>query len=403
MRTKRPAASRVVFVATTGHGSMDRYSRQLAPHLGVEILETGMYQRTGELFGIPLVSTRSLRGLAADLAFVRRLRRLDAVVHFPNHHMARYGSFLSAPHVVTVHDVIRHLDARGGECLIHVPNARDRIFLRLDAAGIRAAAAVIAVSEATKRDLVTHLGAPPERVFVVYEGVDHRLFRPVERRLLDARYVLFVGSEHPRKNLVTLLRAFASLTRERAFRDLKLVKLGAAGGPEGPFRDDTLRAVRELGLERDVVFTGPVDDEDLPVYYSGAECLVLPSLYEGFGLPPLEAMACGCPAIVSSAGSLPEIAGDAALAVDPRDADALAAAIRAVLTDDTLRADLRRRGRARAASFTWERAGAETMRVYDAVLAARRDGRRARPRPAASLRVRGARTRLAGDERLHRP
>src|SRR5215211_5970824 len=283
----------VRLVTTVGGGSMDAYARclteRLAGHDGVRTLETDVYPRVAELFNVPLLSLPAARAAREDLRFLRRLRQVREPLHLPNHHLGRYGRFLAVPYVVTVHDLIRYFDLKGRGPLIHRPNLRDRLYLGLDYAGIRRATALIAVSQTTKRDLVRHLGIPPARVAVVYEGLDHGLFRPVDRRLVDAPYILFVGSEHPRKDLPTLLCAFRLLKDQPRFGDLRLVKVGAAGG-----------------LQDDVVFTERVPDADLPAYYGGAACLVLPSRYEGFGFPPLEAMACGCPAIVANAGALPE-------------------------------------------------------------------------------------------------
>ena len=366
----RVRAPGVALVATVGSGSLDRYAQKLAEHLDVERIETDIYRRTADLFNAPLLAPRSLAGLAADLGFARMLRRVRAdLLHLPNHHLGRYGYFLSDAYVVTVHDLIRYFDLKGLALFIHRPNLRDRLCFSLDYAGIRKATAVISVSEATKRDLVEHLEIPEERVFVVYEGVDHDLFRPVTTRLLADPYLLFVGSEHPRKNMITLLRAFATVKQDRRFRDLKLVKIGRAGRREAPFRETTLGAVRELGLEGDVVFTEEVSDEALRAYYSGAECFVLPSLLEGFGLPPLEAMACGCPVIVANAGALPEIGGDAAVIVEPLDDRALAAAITRILADEGARKEVVRLGLRRAANFSWERTARETAAVYAAVRA----------------------------------
>jgi glycosyltransferase involved in cell wall biosynthesis len=363
----RIAAPDVVFVATSGQGSMDGYAQQLVEHLQVRTLETDVYQRTAELFKVPLLSTTSVWGFARDLAFIQLLRQQEGLLHLPNHHLGRYGCFLSGPYLITVHDVIRYFDLIGMGPFIHRPNLRDRLCLRLDYHGIRRATAIIAVSRTTKRDLITHLRIPSERIFVVYEGVDRRRFRPVERRLVEGRYVLYVGSEHPRKNLETLLRALARLRREREFQDLKLVKVGAAGGREADFRARTLAFVRELGLEDHVIFTERVPDDDLPAYYSGASCLVLPSRYEGFGFPPLEAMACGCPAVVAKAGSLPEITGGAALEVPAEDDAGFAEAIRKLLTDREFRSRIRERGFARAGEFSWRRAAEETVKVYEMV------------------------------------
>jgi glycosyltransferase involved in cell wall biosynthesis len=363
----------VRLVTTVGGGSLDTYARCLAEALagaeGVRTLETDVYQRVAELFNVHPLGRLAARAAWEDLRFVRRLRRVREPLHLPNHHLARYGRFLAVPYVVTVHDLIRYFDLKGWGPFIHRPNLRDRLYLGLDYAGIRRATALIAVSHTTKRDLVRHLGIPPERVAVVYEGIDHGLFRPVASRLVDAPYVLFVGSEHPRKDLPTLLRALRLLKEQPRFAALRLVKVGPAGGREAPFRRRTLAAVAALGLEpgRDVLFTDRVPDADLPAYYGGAACLVLPSLYEGFGFPPLEAMACGCPVVVADAGALPEIAGDAALVVPPRDPPALARAMAMLLTDADARSALVARGLRRARAFSWERTGEQTLAVYRAV------------------------------------
>ena len=354
------------FVVPTSGNSLDYYAQKLADHLPqVEKLRVNLERTSARAWNVPLGSATSLRSACEDARLVTRLRRTGGVLHLPSHHFGRYGRFLSKPYVVTVHDLIRYRDMTREEPLIHRPNGRDRFYLRLDAAGIRRAAAVIAVSETTKRELMSHLSLPDGRITVVYEGVDHSLFRPVDQRPFAFPYVVYVGSEQPRKNLVTLLRAFARLKREKRFREHKLVKVGEPGGREGPFREQTVRAVADLALGDDVVFAGRLPEPELARYYSAAECFALPSLYEGFGLPPLEAMACGCPVVVSSAGALPEVAGDAALVVEPTDDEALARAIADIVADPTTRNDLRARGLARAREFSWERAAQETMRVYE--------------------------------------
>jgi glycosyltransferase involved in cell wall biosynthesis len=357
----------LLLVATIGGGSMDAYSQNLGDHLPVSKLFTDIYQQVAELFNVPLLSGTAATAVWQDIGFIRKLRRGHEALHLPNHHLGRYGRFLSVPYVVTVHDLIRYFDLRGWGPFIHRPNLRDRLYLHLDYAGIRRATAIIAVSQTTKRDLVHYLNIPEERIFVTYEGIDHECFQPVGRRLIDAPYVLFVGSEHPRKNLVSLLRAFRCLKDDVDFRDLKLVKVGAAGGRESPFRQQTLAQIAELGLEQEVLLTGQVPTEDLVAYYSGAACLVLPSLYEGFGFPPVEAMACGCPVIVGNAGALPEIAGDAALIVEPRDVQGLAGGIRHILLDKPAREDFVYLGLKRASQFSWERTAQETLAVYQAV------------------------------------
>lgn len=366
--SRDPVLEQVTFIVTTGYGSMDLYARKLAEQLPVRTFELDSFARSGDLFGVPLVSRATVRRLRRDVAVVRRLREAGGLVHIPNHHLSRYGPFLRGRYVVTAHDVIRYLDLTRRAPLIHAPNRRDRLYIALDVAGIRRADAVIAPSSATKRDLVHHLGLPEERVTVVYEGVDHDVFCPTDRRVFPAPYVLVVGSEHPRKNLRSVFDALARLKRDPRFRKLKVVKVGAPGGREAAFREQTLAAVRSSGLRRDdVVFAERVPVEDLAAYYAGAECLAFPSLYEGFGLPALEAMACGCPVVASNVTALPEVVGDAGLLVDPSDPQAIADAVAAVVDDRRLSDELRERALARAAAFTWERAAAETVRVYERI------------------------------------
>lgn len=357
----------MILVATTGGGSLDRYSQELATRLDIPKLYTDVYQSIAERFNVPIASPAAASALYGDVRFVQKLRGLDGPVHLPNHHLGRYGRFLSVPYLITVHDLIRYFDMHRKRPLIHRPNLRDRAYLRLDIAGIRAATAIIAVSHTTKYDLVEHLGIPEDRIHVVYEGADHQRFRPAEARPFEFPYILFVGSEHPRKNLGNLFQAFARLKQDGAYPELKLVKVGKPGGSEDRFRERTLRQLRQLGIESDVILAGFVADEDLPAYYSGAVCTVMPSLYEGFGLPVVEAMACGSPVIVSSSGSLPEVAGDAALVVSPRDVEGLKSAMSRLLQDPRLAGELRTRGLERASLFDWDRAARETEMVYQEV------------------------------------
>jgi len=185
----------------------------------------------------------------------------------------------------------------------------------------------------------------------------------LDRLGVPAQYLLFVGTFEPRKNVAGLLNAYGIL-RESEKDKPPLVLAGRRGW----LFDETLAQVDRLGLRDHIVFLDTPSDDDLLALYSGAMALVLPSHYEGFGLTVLEAMACGAPVVISDRGSLPEIAGDAALVVDPDDVDALAGAMRRVVGDAEVRARLRERGLARAAEFGWERCARETLAVYDRVL-----------------------------------
>lgn len=234
---------------------------------------------------------------------------------------------------------------------------------------------VITVSEATKQEIVEEFGLAPERVRVVPHGVDPD-FRPlspddprvteVRRRYeLPDRFVLAVGSIEPRKNLDRLLQAISLLRSRSGTRDVCLVH----SGPEGWHPEQVWQRARDLGLDGAARFLGYTPAPDLQVLYGLARTFVYPSLWEAFGLPVIEAMACGCPVVTSGLSSLPEVAGDAALFVDPLSVDDIASAVAALWDDGPRRVALVRRGLERARDFTWERAARATIAVYDAALA----------------------------------
>lgn len=237
---------------------------------------------------------------------------------------------------------------------------------------LRASARVIADSAQTKSDVVAHYGLSPEVILVVPPGVDHRQFFPrseagVEMERLGLRtYVLFVGNLRPHKNVARLLEALAQVPG-----DLTLVVVGHQDPRYWPA---LAQRAQELGITGRVRFLGFVEAHVLPILYSAALAVVVPSLYEGFGLPVLEAMACGAPVIASTAGALREVAGDATLLVDPHDASAWARAITRVVDDPDLRADLRARGMARAAQFSWFETARRLLAVAAEVHAARQRG-----------------------------
>jgi glycosyltransferase involved in cell wall biosynthesis len=238
---------------------------------------------------------------------------------------------------------------------------------------VRRAARVIAVSEHTRRDVLDLLDADPGRVTVVMEAPGatyaprrRAAFLAAARRLRidpDTPYVLFVGTLEPRKNLPLLLEAFA---RVRKSVRARLVIAGAPG-----WLDADIRATHErLGLGDDAHFLGKLEEDDLAVLYSHAAVLACPSLFEGFGLVPLEAMACGAPVVCSNAGPLPEVVGDAALLLPPDDPGPWAETIERVLSSPPLAADLRARGLTRAAGFSWVRTAEQTRQVYREALGA---------------------------------
>jgi len=228
------------------------------------------------------------------------------------------------------------------------------------------AAQVITISDFTRSEICEYLHLPTEKVTAIPMAPDP-FFSPRGRRKsqgvvealgLPRDYLLFVGTLEPRKNLPFLMRA-AAVCRSR----IPIVLTGW----EGWGHDALLKATRDQELRGRVFTTGYVDDESLACLYSNARALVFPSLYEGFGLPVLEAMACGCPVICSNTASLPEVAGDAALLVDPHDVEGLADAIDRVMEDSALRNDLIRKGFRRAAHFSWEKTARETLAVFRSI------------------------------------
>ncbi|MCL4459347.1 MAG: glycosyltransferase family 4 protein [Chloroflexi bacterium] len=227
---------------------------------------------------------------------------------------------------------------------------------------------IVAVSENTKNDLICLLDAPPDRVEVVYNGLDER-FAPVrdastlsdvrKRCRLEAPFILNVGTIEPRKNLSRLIQAYAELLGEPGFEHQLVI-----AGKRGWLYDEIFDKVDELGLSKKVRFLGYVPEEDLPALYSLADLFVFPSLYEGFGLPLLEAMACGTPVIASTSSALPEVVGDAGLLVKPTDVAGLAEAMGRTLSDRDLRQDMVRKGLERSKRFTWRGAAEKILRIY---------------------------------------
>jgi len=234
------------------------------------------------------------------------------------------------------------------------------------------ATAVLADSEATRSDLIRFYDAAPQKIHVVYLGRDARLNRVTDLSRLDeiraryglvGRYLLYVGTLQPRKNLERVVQAFERICGLPDLADLQLV----LAGKQGWLYETLFRQVAHAGLQGRVIFPGYVADADLGALLSGAEAFVFPSLYEGFGIPVLEAGGCGVPVITSNTSSLPEVAGDAALLVDPLDVDAIADAMYRLVTDASLRAELARRGLENVKRFSWEKCARETLAVLESV------------------------------------
>jgi glycosyltransferase involved in cell wall biosynthesis len=282
------------------------------------------------------------------------------------------------PTVLTIHDIIPLLFQSDPE-FARPMKPHDRLFEALRGRGLRRADAILADSECTRRDVITHCGVAPEKVHVVYLGIDHDYFQPTpaEPGFLaryglseSTPYVLYVGAEGTRKNLHRLLQAFAKVVAR--VPEARLLKVGASlclGA-----RERLREVIDKEGLQGKALIVDEIGDGDLARLYSAARVFAFPSLYEGFGLPPLEAMACGTPVVASDRSCIPEVLGDAALLVDPCDVDALALGLVRVLEDDGLHASLRDRGFKQAAAYTWERTARESSLVYGQVM--QRENRR---------------------------
>jgi glycosyltransferase involved in cell wall biosynthesis len=238
----------------------------------------------------------------------------------------------------------------------------------------RRANRVLTVSEASKRDILRYYSIPDQRIDVIYNAIDDRLGeepspedieRVRDRYQLNAPYVLYAGNIKPHKNLERLIEAFHTLRQDPDLGHVKLLIIGDEVSKYATLR----RAVHRYKLHKYVRFFGFVPDKTLAVFYRLARVFVFPSLYEGFGFPPLEAMASGAPVITSNVSSLPEVVGDAALLIDPHDPIAIAEAMRRVLLDSDLREDLRQRGLRRVKEFSWERSVRRVREIYDEVLA----------------------------------
>jgi len=280
------------------------------------------------------------------------------IFHATNHLLAHFSQ---ARTVYTLHDLIflRYPE-------YHLPYNRWYLTLSMPRY-LRAADMIITPSEWTKQDALHYYGLPESKIKVIYVAPAPS-FQPVsdptrlaqirQKYRLPAQFILHVATIEPRKNLSRLLDAFQPLLAD--WPDLKLVLVGKKGWLYESF----FQKLQAMGLQECVIFPGYVDEADLPGFYQLAELFVFPSLYEGFGLGPLEAMACGAPVISSNSSSLPEVVGEAGLLLDPADTPAWSQTLRRVLTDSELRQELRQRGLSQAQKFSWQKAAAELTEVY---------------------------------------
>ncbi len=240
---------------------------------------------------------------------------------------------------------------------------------KLNMQGLKKADRIITISEYSKSDIIKHVGYPEDQISIAPPAVDHDSYYINRDREIvkqfgikdNEKVILYVGSEQPRKNVPFLLEAISQLKKK--LPEIKFLKIGT---PQVPgVREKLLKQIETLGLQKEVIFAGYVSETALTKYYNAADVFVFPTLYEGFGLPPLEAMACGTPVITSNVTSLPEVVGDSAITIDPYDVNAFAESMYDMLTDEKLRENMINKGVKRAQLFSWEKSAKETFKVYE--------------------------------------
>lgn len=241
-------------------------------------------------------------------------------------------------------------------------------FWKLNAKGLRKAEKIITVSEFSKQDISKYIGCPEEKIEVIPPAVDHSLYYQTRSKTALNKYrigeaekvILYVGAEEPRKNLQFLLNSFSKLKAK--IPNIKLLKVGT---PNYLFvRKKLLKQIEALNLQNNVIFTGYVSEAELADIYNAVDLFVFPSLYEGFGIPPLEAMACGTPVITSNTSSLPEVVGDAAIQADPYNVEDFAEKMYEVLQNDDLKEEMIKKGLRRSKMFSWDSSAKKTLKVY---------------------------------------
>ena len=314
-------------------------------------------------------SDNTFRGNRDFRTIVRRYR--CDVVHIP--HLFWIPRGLGCPYVLTVHDLLEHMYGSR-----HASTLRRSLHFYLTRRVLRKAARVIAVSQFTKNEIEKLLSIPDHRIEVVYNAIDERFLHghatQADRELIAQRYlvnypfILYAGAIRPHKNVVRIIEAFSALKNEllkepeedQQFRDLKLIIIGDDLSSHPRLR----RTVVRSGVQNDVRFLGFVPIDVLRIFYDVAKVFVFPSLYEGFGLPPLEAMAHGTPVVTSNTSSLPEVAGNAALLVNPENVFEIRRGLQRVLLDPILRARMKQLGYEQAQRFSWTNSVSRILEIY---------------------------------------
>lgn len=292
---------------------------------------------------------------------IKRKIKKDKITHLTSEDFGYLLHFLKFKRVIaTCHDLVP---------LVY--NKERSLFLKLNISGLKKADRIITVSMFSKREIVKYLNYPENKIDVVNNAIDHNIYyQKRDKEILkkyniseNERVILYVGSEQKRQNLPFLIKSFSEL--KKIIPGIKFLKVG--NPQETGAREKISKLIKDLRIEKDVVFTGFVPDEDLPRFYNAADLFVYPCLYTGFGIPPLEAMACGTPVITSNLSPLPEIVGNAGITINPQDNNQLTQAMYKVLTDNSLREKLIGMGLERVKLFNWERAAQKINGTYQKV------------------------------------
>lgn len=265
------------------------------------------------------------------------------------------------PHAMTIHDVIYKIFPQ------YVPNTRWKIYYQLSENAARNARQVVTISQCSKKDITKFLGIQEEKIKVTYLGKPENNHSEFQAEKLDSAkdYILYLGGFDYRKNVATLLRAYKKFSE--FFPDISLVVLGKLPDPSNPLAPDLKNLVTQLSLDSKVIFPGYVKDNDLPAWYKNAKFFVYPTLYEGFGLPVLEAMGYGCPVVTSKNSSITEIAGDAAILIDSANPQEITDAMVRVVKDDNLRKSMIKKGLENVKRFSWKKCAMETVEIFHAL------------------------------------
>ena len=299
-----------------------------------------------------------------DIWFIKKNLRKLAIKHFTSQTTAYILNFIKPiKTIVTCYDLIP---------LYYIneeKNLLKKCMIKFWVNGLKKADRIIAISEFTKKEIIRMLDYPPEKIFIAYPGVDTSKYKVLKRNEKIAKKyqfdsdffnIVYVGNEEPRMNIETIIRALAILKKQN-----KKIRLIKGGNPNSQGRREILiELIKKLGLEKDVIFTGYIDEKDMPQIYNLADLSIYPISYTGFGLPPLEAMACGCPVITSNKASLPEVVGDAAIICDPKNHNEMAEAILKIMSNNKLKKNLIKKGLKQAKKYTWRGYAQQTLDCY---------------------------------------